>query len=72
MADIKPFWNLELQIDADLEDVATDDDARHFTERFLADLQQLIKMHTTSYTSVSIKLNRQILEYAYVDNVSVE
>lgn len=72
MTEAKPFYSLELQIDVDLEGVVTDDDARHFTERFLADVQQLIKMHTTMDMGVSIKLNRQILEYIYTDKVSVE
>lgn len=73
MSEVKPYWTLELQIDADLLKVATDEEAKGFAERLLVDLVELVKRHHEEGAdiSVSLKLNRQITEYHYQYNEGV-
>ena len=66
----KPFWCLELQIDADLETLTTEEEAITWTNRFLNDLYPLLKRHVAGqHIHVSVKMNHEIIEYEWVDGV---
>ena len=61
----KPFYCLELQIDADFEDTAEDQEAITLTDLLMGELLELIKKYEGSDIHISYKLVRELIEYEW-------
>jgi hypothetical protein len=62
----KLYYTIELSVDADLENVVTDEEASKFADAVLADLEAVIKSYSkASNISVSMKLSKEIMDWKY-------
>lgn len=61
----KPFYCLELQVDADFEETTEDQEAITLTDLLMTDLREVIKKHEGSSIHISCKLHRELIEYEW-------
>ena len=67
---VAPFYSLEIDINCDLETITNEEEALEWANRFLPDLDALLRRHARGQTiHIGLKLDHSILEYNYVDGV---